>query len=382
MPEDQTTPNTNQPTSPPEVSQAPVATPTLTPAEPTPVTPPSTAVASTPGGNKKKLSILALAAIILLVLVGSSAGAYYGVIAPKKPENILKAAIRNTAEQKKMKFSGKILYENTEKDAELKAVNVSIRGEADSENRSFQVVTEATASGIKIPFEIRGVSKGLYVKIGDISSLTGIASIASPEFAPLVGEVNKKIADKWIEIDETLLKQANLGCTLDTDYSLTKADIDLLIKHYQTVPFAQVKNTNDTVDGQAAIKYDIEIDDNKGAEYLKIVDQLSITKKIKECNKDTSQNTDTKSLADNDKTPLTLWVNKSSKQIVKIASHSTAQDEQKEHFKASFEVTMQYGQANISKPEGAVPLMQIIGELGTVLQGSPLGQTLGISTDQ
>lgn len=329
--------------------------------------------------KKKKLGLMAIIVAVLLVVIGGSAGAYYGVIVPNKPENILQTAIKNTALQKKAKFSGKFSIENTEEGAPLKAVNISMNGQSDLDNHAFQIVTEVTASGIKIPLEIRGVDKSLFFKVGDLSTLEGLASAASPEMAPLVGQVSKKVADKWIEIDETLLKQANLSCSLDTDYSLTKEDVDILIKRYKEVPFATVKSSSDTVDGKAAIKYDIEVDDNKGADYAKGLDQISVVKKLKECNK--SDSFDTKSLADNDKTPLTLWVNKSSKQIVKLQLLSTAKDEQEDHMKGSFEISMQYGEASISKPDGAIPLMQIIGELGTVLGGSPLGETLGVSTE-
>ncbi len=59
---------------------------------------------------------------------------------------------------------------------------------------------------------------------------------------------------------------------------LTKADMELLQKRYQQVPFASIKsNTADTVNGSAAIKYEISVNDNKGAEYIKGLNELSVS---------------------------------------------------------------------------------------------------------
>jgi len=327
--------------------------------------------------NNKKLVLLAAVVAGLLVLVGGTAAAYYGAILPNKPENILKRAISNTAQETKTKFEGKLNYESTDEKATVKAVNVTFKGEADTQANKVGLTFDITASGAKLPVELRSVDKSLFIKIGDLGSVKGLAQTIAPEYGLIVDEVNKKVANQWIEIDETLLKQAKADCALNTSFALTQSDMELLQKRYQQVPFASIKsNTPDNVNGRSAIKYEISVDDNKGAEFIKGLQELSVVKKIKECNQGKQVTDPTKSLADNDTTPVTLWVDKANTQIVKVASQSTKQDEEKEKMKASFEITMQYGQAQVVKPEGAKPFLEVFGEFSQLF-GAGLGQNLG-----
>ena len=325
--------------------------------------------------NNKKPVLLAAVVVGLLVLVGGTAAAYYGAILPNKPENVLKRAISNTAQETKTRFEGKLNYESTDEKATVKAVNVTFKGEADTQASKFGSTFDITASGAKLPVELRSVDKSLFIKIGDLGSVKGLAQTIAPEYGLIVDEVNKKVANQWIEVDETLLKQAKADCALNTSFALTQSDMELLQKRYQQVPFASIKsNTPDNVNGRSATKYEISVDDNKGAEFIKGLDELSVVKKIKQCNQG-KQNTDpTKSLADNDTTPVTLWVDKANKQIVKIASQSTKQNEEKDKIKASFEITMQYGQAQVVKPEGAKPFLEVFGEFSQLFGAGGLGQ--------
>jgi hypothetical protein len=328
--------------------------------------------------SKKKVSKVALMAASLALLIGGSAAAYFGVVVPSQPENILKTAISNTAQQRKVGYDGKFTYESTEQEAALKAVNVAFNGQYDADQSDFQSAFNITASGATLPLEVRGVGGNLYFKIGDLGSIRGLVQAGAPVYASAVDGLNKTIANQWIEVDETLLKQANASCALNTSFALTKADVELLQKRYKEVPFANVKShSDDNVNGRVAIKYEIDLDDNKGAEYAKGLQELSIIKKMKECNPNQDTSPDLDSLGDNDTTPIALWVDKGSKQIVKLAGKSTKQDEEKSHFKADYEITLKYGQASISKPEGAKPFMEVFGGLSELLGPLMMG---GMST--
>lgn len=323
------------------------------------------------GGKKLfgKLGIIPAVILGAVLLVAGSAAGYFGVIVPNKPENILKASIENTALQKKSKFEGKFTFESTDPTAEIKAVNVEFKGQGDTEKNAFQSEFSVTASGVSLPFEVRSVDKSIFIKVGDLSTIKSLATASAPEYGLIIDAVNDKLANQWIEIDETLLKQAGAECTLNTSFALTKADVELLQKRYQEVPFATVKNTtSDTVNGRAAYKYEIDFDDNKAADYIKGLEELSVVKKLKECSGDTEA-LDTEELADDDITPMTIWVDKGTKTLSKFAMNSTKQDEEKENFKGTFEMTFEFGQADISKPEGAKPAMEIIGELQALLLG-------------
>lgn len=361
--EPQTTPNTagNQP--------APTETPTVT--GPT-VSSPVTSSFSSASPKKKlfgKIGIIPAAVIGAVLLVGGSAAGYFGIIVPNKPENVLKAALENTAKQTKTKFEGKFSFESTDPAAEVKAVNVTMKGEGDSEAKEFQSEFEMTASGVKLPFEVRKVDTSLYVKVGDLSTIKSLATAAAPEYGAIIDVANEKLANQWIEFDETLLKQAEYDCTLNTSFALTAEDIKLLQQRYQEVPFTTVKNTSsDTVNGRAAYKYELELDDNKAAEYVKGLDELSAVKKLKECTKEEDP-LDSEELADDDITPITIWVDKSTKTLSKFVMNSTKQDEEKSQMKGSFEMTFSYGEANVVKPEGARPAMEVLADLQALLMG-------------
>jgi hypothetical protein len=348
------------------VGATPPDAPTLT--QPTTVTP----MAPQPKGGKKlfgKIGVVPAVIIAAIVVFGGSAAAYFGIIVPNKPENVLKAAIENTALQKKSKFEGKLTYESTDPEAQLKAVNVTFKGQGDAEKNAFQSEFEITASGVKLPFEFRGVEKSIFFKVGDLSTIKSLATAAVPEYGALIDVANEKLANQWIEIDETLLKQAGADCTLNTSLALTPEDVALLQRRHTEVPFTTVKNTtSDSVNGRAAYKYEIEIDDNKGAEYAKGLEELSLIKKLRECSKD-SKPLDTEELADDDITPITIWIDKGTKTLSKLVMNSTKQDEEKENLKGSIEITFQFGEAEISKPEGARPAMEVLADLQSLFYG-------------
>lgn len=356
------------------VGPAPIST--VNPAAPTILSQNSSVNTS---NKKKKLTLFAALAAGIVVLIVGSAAAYFGVVVPNKPENLLKTAFSNTASQRKVKFDGRFTYENTEKDAPVKAVNVAFNGQSDADLNAFQSEFKVAASGATVSLELRGIDKSIFFKVGDLGSIKGLAQAAAPAYAAAVDSVNKSVANQWIQVDETLLKQASAGCALDASFALTDKDIELLQKRYTDVPFADVKShSDDKVNNRSAIKYEIELDDDKAAEYSKGLSELSIVKKMKECNPDQDTDSDLESLGDSDITPITIWVDKGNKQIVKIAGKSTKQDEEKDKFKADYELTMQYGQAAITKPEGAKPFIEVFGGLSQLLGGMLQG---GINDD-
>ena len=339
---------------------------------------PSAPVAATPEPTsklswfrtKKILRVPLFTLGIVFLVLGGSAAAYFGVIVPNRPENVLKSAISNTAEQRKVKFDGKLTYESTDPEADLKAVNVTFNGEADADKNGFQSAFEVTASGIKVPFEARFVDKSIFLKVGDLSSVKGVAQAAAPQAASAVDAISNKLSNQWLEIDETLLKQAGGSCALDTSFAFTKQDIDLLAKRYEEAPFATTKSTaRDTVNGRSAYKYELDINGEKSADYAKGLEELSVVKKLRECGDGQDSLGADKLTSNNESLPVTLWVDRGSKRIVKIATQSTPADEEKERAKFSLEITFSYGEANVTSPEGAKPIMEVLGDFSQLFGG-------------
>ena len=378
------TPNQPTPTAPPEpqVQSDPVAaTPSVTQAPVSSGTPPpaSTIVTGSSLAKPRKRFSLALVAVMVLALIGGGgAAAYYGVVVPNKPENILKAAITNTLKQKKTKFDAKLSYESTDPSETIKAINVTMNGQADLEANAFQSNFDVTASGVKVPLEIRSLDKTVYLKLGSLKSLGGLVA-GSPEYSAYIEEISKRVENRWLEIDETLLKQVGADCAFDVSYNLSQEDINLILREYQSHPFATIKSkTAEKVGDRNALKFESDSDGKKSAEFGNKLSELSFVKKLKECDKSGASSSE----EETENGTITLWVDKSTKTVIKIATKTSPEQEAKEKAKGTFEVTLAYGQAQVTKPEGAKPIMEVFGDLEGVLgaRDTLVPAVLGAST--
>jgi hypothetical protein len=316
---------------------------------------------------KKKLGLAMVVLIALVVLMGSSAAAYLAVIVPNKPENILKNAFENTLDQKKAKFDGKLSFESTDPSASLKAVNADINGQSDLEANAHEINFDISASGVKIPLETRFVDRAIYLKFGGLQSLTGLLSAGGPRYAAYADSIGKKLENQWIEVDETLLKQVGGGCALDISYNLSKEDKKLLLDQYEKHPFAKIKSkTDDTVNGKDAVKFELTIDAQQRNEFSRSLSELSVMQKIEACKK--SEKLIGTDKQDNSQDgEITVWVDKSSKTITKLMTKTTPEQEASTKSRAALELTLTYGQAEVTKPSGAKPLMEVFGDLNSVL---------------
>ena len=352
--------------------------PTTAPTTPDPATFFASDSAATPGApvpapksKKRGTMVLAILAGVLLI-GGGSAAAYFGVVVPNKPDNILKAAIVNALQQKQVTASGSFTTDPTASDGGI-AAKINFKSQFDTSSKSAAAQINATYSGVSLDIETRYLDQNLYVKAGDLSPLTGLAATFAPEVAPVAQTISKQLSNQWILIDSTLIRQAGGSCVVDASWSLTTADQKILTDQYGKNPFTVIQSSSsDTVGGKKATKLVLSIDDDKLAKYVTGLKDLSLVKSLKSCMTDKTSKTsiDGSSLADHDHTPITIWVDKGSKQIVKIASHSTAQDEKKNHIKDTISIDLSYGKVSITKPSGAKPVIQVITDLQTTLKGT------------
>lgn len=387
-------PNTNPEPTPPEKPEEPAAPVSETPAVPEPgvSTPeavpaavqapqapegPQGVVAGGPvpsgnngGGSKgKRMKIALIAAAGVVVLLAGSAAAYFGAIVPNKPENVLKAAVANTLQQKQASFKGEFTLDST--DGSTPSFKATMSGAEDFVAKATDINVNLTVSGVTVPVEARIVNKNLYFKVGDLSQAVKLLTATSPDLGELGQAVAGKLSNQWIVVDSTLLDQAGVSCALDTSLAFTDDDIKYIQTQYNANQFATIKSSSiDTVNGQAAIKYELAINDDKAAAFGKKLDQLSVVKALQKCNTTKDATTDTESLADGDTTPLTLWVDKSSKRISKISLHSTSQDAKKDNLSGTFETTFTYGPVSIKAPSDAKPFTDVLADLETTLGGS------------
>ncbi len=361
------TPTFEAPAAPQPTAPVSVTPPQFTPpAQPTAFAAPNmNGGTPLPGQKPSRKKLILLAAIVApLLLIGGSAAAYLGVVLPNKPENVFKRALVNTLEQKHFTFDGTIDSSpvDSSKSGASAASSVAFKGSSDAEKQTVQANVDVTISGIKVPAEVRYIDKTAYIKLGDLSTVKSFVSAYSPSYAALVD----KVSNQWIEVDKTLISQAGADCVLDTSYVLTKDDVNLITDAYGKNSFATIKSsTSDKVNNKAATKFEVSLDGTKLAAFGKSFDDISFIKKLKNCDaaknalKDSSNDESVKGKTQ----PVTIWVDKATRRISKIALSSTDANATKNNTKFNASFTLGYDAVTVEKPTGAKPLMSFIAEL-------------------
>ncbi len=321
-----------------------------------------------PKKRKKFFKFFLIAAATVAVLGGGSAAAYFGIVVPNKPENVLMSAVLNSIQETEIAFEGKVEGEPTEAGGIVyKAV---YDGKASSAKHALETNMTVTVMGVDIAGSVRYIDESAYVKLGDLSVIAGMASSIDPSYGQMILSMNDKVANKWFEIDSTLLKQAGLSCIMESAQPLKNSDLELLKEQYQKHPFVTIKGVaDDMVNGAKVQKFEILIDDDKGAAFVKGLNKLSIAKTVNSCDIENS-GYNSNELADHDTTPLTLWVDKSTQHVVKVTAHTSNKDEKEMKYKATISTTMQYKPVTITAPEKSTPIMQLVGPLQSQLNGS------------
>jgi uncharacterized protein YpmB len=368
-----------QSTAPQQTTQITQDSTPLQPSTSTPTAYPP--VTTSPAGNgsssKKSLKLVAIALVAALVVGGGSAAAYFGLVVPNKPENVLRTALMNSLEQENVSATFNI----EGKSGDSPAYKLEGTNKSNQKAKSSEVTAKFTMAGVSVNAEGRYVDSNAYVKVGDLSSVTDIIGAFSPEAATIAESLNTKVADKWFEIDSTLIKESGASCVIDANLKLEKGDYDVLEKAYQKNSFVTVKsNSGDTVGGQAATKYELSVDPKKASNFSNGLNDLPILKKLQSCDKSLAKDAPAvdqelkKQIEDTKPVPLTVWVDKKSKRIVKLASE-TSITENKETTSGKGEVTFSYNPVTVAKPEGAKPITSLISDLTPLFEDSIKGIT-------
>jgi hypothetical protein len=325
-----------------------------------------------------KLKSVAIAVLGVLVVAGGSAAAYAGVIVPNKPANVLKSALLNSLQSKGGTFTGTV--QGGPATGTGLAYKATISGASNTSAKAADISTNVTVSGVTFPFEAKLVGGSAYFKLGDLSNLTSLVNAYAPSDASLVKQLSGQISNKWFAVDSTLLNEAGGSCYMNINWTVSKADQTVLENDYAKEPFTTIVSSgSDTVNGQKTEKLVLSIDDDKATTYLNSVQgNLSIVKQLEKCDKSASSKA-SNSLADHDKTPLTVWVDKSTKQIVQVSSASTAADAKKDNEKVSATIDFKTGTPTITAPTGAEPVTTLVANLETSLAGSAIDPTALLS---
>ncbi len=346
----------------------------------------TSAATASKGSGKLKIALIALAGVF--VLGGGSAAAYFGVMLPNKPENVLKAAFKNTASQKNV--TAKITAEGK---ADSVAYKSTITTKSNRDKKTLGLDASVTVSGFTFTGEARYVDKSAYVKVGDLSNITDIISSAAglssdsadQQYATMITDLSKKVANQWYEVDSTLLKQANADCVLESDISINDSDYKLLADAYEKNPFVAIdSSTSDSVDGKSATKFQLTIDEKKANSYGSDLEKTSLFKKVSECDKSADSsgsgatldkdvtNELSDSLSGDGKSSFTLWVNKKTKTIARVAFQTDPKDEKSSGMSATIDATFDYSPVIIEKPADSKPITTLISEVMNLYGDQPV----------
>lgn len=333
--------------------------------------------------KSRKVKIAALLAAVVIILGGGAAGAYYGIIVPNKPQNVLRASIKNLLEKQQISGKGHGTFTSTGNDSLKGTTTLDYKIQSDKSKNTFGGEFDFSYSGVKIPMELRYVDKALYLKFGDLSTLTGVISsfesLGVQDSSSIVKKLAEKVSGRWIEFDQSLLGTASQDkCSALTDQQqLSEGQINQLLDIYDKNLFVTIKNTStDTVNGKSVAKYELGLDKAKAAEFSKELKKIDYIKKLEECgnSSDSSKAEDFKGTSS-----LVVWIDKSNKQLVKM--QLTAKDNQSS---TDLDFTFDNEPVNITKPDNSVPAMQIYSEIISLFSGSinsTAGQLPGSSTD-
>jgi hypothetical protein len=315
--------------------------------------------------SKKLLGLL----IAALVLLGGTAAAYLGYVVPNKPGNVLAKSLANRL--KAHQFTTEGTFNIT---SDCLSSKVEYKSAVNEDSHSTDTTLNATVSGVSFPVEVISANNNVYFKIGDLSSLAGVINSfvgSDPSVKQFETSFIKNFTNQWISVDSTLIKEVKLDCLTSLPAAVSQADINSLQNSYKNSSFATITSHGaDTVDGKAALKYQLSINDDKLSAFD--LDSTPYVKSINSClSKAGGTGLSLSSTKDGDTAPLTLWVDKSSKQVIKYATQSTNKDKAK-GIQGDLTGTITYAPVSITPPANAKPLLSLLNKLnlGPLLPGN------------
>ena len=191
------------------------------PAASMPGMPPNPAMPLPPvDGQSKKKNLLKPLAVILAIIVllsGGSVAAFYAVIVPNKPANILKTAFINTAQQQQFTLTGSANDDPTSGGIATKG---TLTAAVNLPNKAFDVNISLTISGYTVSAEARYVNQNLYIKAGDLSGAVSFLSTLNPKDASTYQSIANELSNKWIEADIRLQTAGLKSCYTNLEFYL------------------------------------------------------------------------------------------------------------------------------------------------------------------
>lgn len=217
--------------------------PRLSPVEPT------TSFSQAIVQDKKKKLFIGIVALAVLLL-GTSAGAYFGIYVPNKPENAWKKALTNSAAG----YDKLVNYSETQKDNKGGTIKANFKLDADQTvvdgnletkyyNQNSTTKLDAGASGTRINIDLLtnapegSKNPDIYAKV---SGLKGIDKLLGSEGAD-IGRTLETYDNQWYVVDHTFFDQIEKDASKSGD---TQSSMPMLRQEDITSIARSVGNVN------------------------------------------------------------------------------------------------------------------------------------------
>lgn len=348
----------------------------VAPSAPSPVTPeaPVPVVAGSPKKGRfsfsKKTKFIALIVLILVLLGGASAGAYFGVIAPSKPQRVIGDSLSNTLNSEKVK-SAKFEGEANciEGEACKSFSTVTFKGAA-SENGSFDANVQFKTAVATVSLDARYLEKSIYLRLSGLNGLDKLlagtsASSTSGTYAQLIKQLN----NNWYVVDESLLKQMggnNVSFSSSQD-RLSKEDAQKIGDAYKKHQFIKVdkKLADEKIHGQSSYHILATVDKTQLKAFVTEVKNANLKDvKIEQSDIDAIDKVDFS------KYPFDIWVSKSNRMVSQLAT-TIKQDGTTVRVRVAL---YDYNQpVTVEKPAGAKSVLELLSEVSPLYSGGVQG---------
>lgn len=312
------------------------------------------------GLPKKKLIALVVVAVVLL-LGASVAAAYFAVILPAKPENRLASAFVNLADQEQVTVEGKVDVTNKKESSDMNNFAVDYKLQMDLLNSRLAVSGDVGVGGTTFPFESRFVDKNLYTRVGGLGRLGSIFSDGSTEMQQYFENLNQ-IDNQWFVVDRSFLQQSGVAsCVSDISFALSDEDVNKVGRAYKKHPLFMIKSTSQVSEAGGTTRFELDpASDEVARQFVKELRSLSVAEKVRECADQTGVSDSLDEQLDNEENlteKIYAFVDRANR-LKKLELLSENDNE-----KTVMTMNFDFAAVDITKPEGARPIQELIGLL-------------------
>ena len=306
----------------------------------------------------------------LLIICGGFAVAYVAMTLPNKPSSLLKAAMLNTLKANNFSFTTTETYQSGSK-SQISPFTVDANGQINRSEKAYALNISFSGFGVNnIGLEGRFVNQNLYIKANGLNAIAGLLGSIDPSMSSSINTLANDLSNQWIEIDHSLLSEAGISCYLNDNLSFNQNDINMINDDYNEHPFLTINSSsNVTLNSQPAEEFQVTASNKQTLAFVANLENLSLVKSAEQCKGGSGIPSLFKSLggtkATNSTTHLTLWVNKSMKQITQIRTTENLPNNG-----GSVAVTVQQvpnAATSITAPSNAESVDQVIVKLQPVL---------------